>query len=326
MEERNLQKDINMNKIRSLAYGQEGASKSEMTRETGLSFPTVTRIVDALCESGELIELGQGDSTGGRPSARYGLNFRFSLFLLIRIEGMELSWSIKDLAEEAVEEGNSLAGHGMIEKLDELIRMKEKEYPSIKAISIGIAGMVTDGMVVDSYTSEEMKGINLLTHFKNLTDTPVQLQNDMNLTALGGWWRSKERPTSSVAIYLGKTCFGAGIVLGGEVWAGACDFAGELGYLPSFGQELFRMDGKPKVNEITEHYITLIRIYVSVINPEQIILYENSYIKGEMDEIRKRCVQCLPEKAVPGIELSDNYKADYEKGLYAMARKIMKEG
>lgn len=290
------------------------ASKSEMARETGLSFPTVTRIVDTLCQSGEVVELGQRDSSGGRPSVVYGLNARFSLFLLIRIDGSEIFWSVMDLAEETLEAGKLLAESGLIEALDELIRQREREYPAVKAISVGFAGMVADGTVVESYLSAEVRGINFLKHFKNLTDTPVQVHNDMNLIALGGWYRSKEKPSSSVSLYLGKATVGAGLVLGGEVWTGAADFAGELGFLP------FQ---KSEINDFLEYYVMLIRTYAVILNPERIVLYENPYIRGRGDEIRKRCAQCLPEKGMPEIGISDEYETDYETGLYAMAKKIM---
>lgn len=323
MEEKNLQKDIHIENIRALMRCREMASKSEMTRETGLSFPTVTRIVDALCEDGELVELGRGESTGGRPSAFYGRNTRYTLFLLIRIEGKEISWSVRDLAEQAVEDGKILTESGLVETLDALILQTEEKYPAVKAISIGIAAMVADGMVVESYASAEMKGVDLLKHFRNLTDTPVQVHNDMNLIALGGWHRSKIKPSSSVALYLGKPCMGAGIVVGGEVWPGVTNFAGELGFLPIQQPDGLDTDMQADAETVMEYYTALIRIYASVLNPQRVVLYENSIIKGNIDEIRRRCAGYLPEKGMPEIEVSDAYETDYEKGLYAAAGKIM---
>lgn len=318
-------KDIHTVKIREFINRKKRATKSEMVRETGLSFPTITRIVDSLCETGELEDLGQGDSTGGRPSSVYGLNVSFSLFLLIQIEGREISWCVMNLAEQMLDDGKIELIGDLVETLDELICKKEQEYPALRAISIGIAGMVTDGTVVESFAYAELKGLNLPIHFKNLTDLPVEVHNDMDLIALGRWFQIKEKPISSVAIYLGKCGFGAGIILRGEVWRGNGGFAGELGFLPFLEQGTSCIKHGFSAMDVVEYYTRLIQIYAVILNPEQIVLYQNPFIKGRMDEIRQSCCRCIPEKGMPNIELSDDYETDYKKGLYAAAKNL-KEG
>ena len=63
------------------------------------------------------------------------------------------------------------------------------------------------------------------------TGLPVVLDNDANCAAFGEWWlgagRSSER---LIGLTLG-TGIGGGIVLGGEVYRGASDSAGEVGHM-----------------------------------------------------------------------------------------------
>ena len=66
---------------------QDGVfSKNELARQTGLSFPTVGRIIDDMVERGEAREAGVAASTGGRCAMRYELDMHYRLFLCLRLE------------------------------------------------------------------------------------------------------------------------------------------------------------------------------------------------------------------------------------------------
>ena len=82
---------------------QEGpVSKSQVARQLGLSFPTVTRLLEDLGASGEVLTQGMGTSTGGRCPCHYRLNPDYRLFLLIQVEDGHMRWSLKNLDEETV--------------------------------------------------------------------------------------------------------------------------------------------------------------------------------------------------------------------------------
>ena len=71
-------KQLNKEHIRAYMGKHTSASKSQIARELGLSFPTVGRLIDELCSDGELTEQGAGSSTGGRCACIYELNPLFS--------------------------------------------------------------------------------------------------------------------------------------------------------------------------------------------------------------------------------------------------------
>jgi hypothetical protein len=316
-------KDINTEKIRNFMKHKLQASKSEIARETGLSFPTVTRIMDGLCASGEIIDNGQGNSTGGRCASIYSLNPRYSLCLLIQIEGKKVKWVIKDLEGIVVTMDEFSFEKGLLEGLDNLINKLEKDYPVLKAIVIGIAAMVKGGTVEEATGFKDIKGVDIPLHFRNLTNIPVQIHNDMNLIALGQWYQSKQKAKSSVSIYLGENGLGAGMIIDGEVWCGATDFAGELSYLPLYENTSVWQEENFHNIDVVDYYTKLIQIYTIVFNPEQVILYNNIYISDKIDNIRRNCYKFLPSKVVPHIEVSKSYQSDYENGLYAKAKKMM---
>ena len=90
-------KQLNKERIRAYMGKHESASKSQIARELGLSFPTVGRLIDELCSDGELTEQGAGSSTGGRCACLYELNPLFSLYLLVQVESDRVCWNLKDM-------------------------------------------------------------------------------------------------------------------------------------------------------------------------------------------------------------------------------------
>ena len=97
-------KQLNKEHIRAYMSKHTSASKSQIARELGLSFPTVGRLIDELCSDGELTGQGAGSSTGGRCACIYELNPLFSLYLLVQVESDRVCWNLKDMRENTVEQ------------------------------------------------------------------------------------------------------------------------------------------------------------------------------------------------------------------------------
>src|SRR5437016_11354183 len=60
---------------------------------------------------------------------------------------------------------------------------------------------------------------------------PATLDNDANCAIFGEWWRGAARGANHVVGLTIGTGIGGGIVLGGEVYRGASDIAGEIGHM-----------------------------------------------------------------------------------------------
>lgn len=97
-------KQINTDRIRTFMEQEGSVSKSQIARQLGLSFPTVTRLLEELCSGGEVLTQGTGTSTGGRCACYYQLNPDYRLYLLIQVEEGRMRWSLKNLDEEPVEQ------------------------------------------------------------------------------------------------------------------------------------------------------------------------------------------------------------------------------
>ncbi|HYK82860.1 MAG TPA: ROK family protein [Gemmatimonadales bacterium] len=64
-----------------------------------------------------------------------------------------------------------------------------------------------------------------------LLGLPATLDNDANCAIFGEWWRGAARGADHVVGLTIGTGIGGGIVLGGEIYHGASDIAGEIGHM-----------------------------------------------------------------------------------------------
>lgn len=315
-------KQINLDRIRIFMEQNGPASKSQISRQTGLSFPTVTRLVDELCAGGELLPQGTGNSTGGRCASYYQLNPLFHLYLLIQIEDGRVFWNLKDIRAGLVEQGEFYFQEFSLERLDSLIRETGERHCRLRAVSIGIAALVSRGVVEEPAAFRCLKGISLTDHLKDVTPLPVVFENDMNYLTMGCWTGRQHPVNSLITLFQNKYGMGGGMMINGKLWTGASGFCTEPLFLPFLEQYWEGLDRQPPQDDVTELYAKLIQIYTFTINPAMVVLYHTPFLEGKLDDIRSMCASCIPAKALPSIELSRDYQGDYERGLFAMARSI----
>lgn len=313
-------KQINTDRIRTFMEQEGSVSKSQIARQLGLSFPTVTRLLEELCSGGEVLAQGTGTSTGGRCACYYQLNPDYRLYLLIQVEEGRMRWSLKNLDEEPVEQAEVSFQVFSLEKLDRLILDIAGRHQRLKAAAVGIAALISRGMVEESEAFPCLHGINLIEHFKSVTPVPVVLDNDMNYLTMGCWNSYRFRANSLITLYMGSCGMGGGMVIDNRLWAGTSGFC-EPAFLPFMEPYWEELRRKPRTMDVTELYIRLIQIYTFTVNPAMIVLYRHPLLEGKLDHIRRGCAGLIPAKALPAIELSNSYQEDYENGLFAVARR-----
>ena len=312
-------KQLNKEHIRAYMGKHTSASKSQIARELGLSFPTVGRLIDELCSDGELTGQGAGSSTGGRCACIYELNPLFSLYLLVQVESDRVCWNLKDLRENTVEQG---CLPFEILSLEQLVLDIHHRYPRLKAAAAGIAALVNHGVVEETNQYIGLKGFNLEEHFRHLVPIPMTVGNDMDFLTMGCWAQKHPDAGSLVTLFMGGNGIGGGMVINGRLWTGASGYCSEVGFLPVYGRLNKGSLGLPPAEHISELYARLIQIYAVTVNPHMMVLYRHPLLEGRLDEIRRLCASYLPSKAIPSIELSYDYQQDYEKGLFTVAKSL----
>lgn len=319
-------KELNLHLVRLALEGGAAMSKTSLAAATGLSFPTVSRTVDALAEAGELRGRGMQASTGGRAAKLYALDPAFNKFLLLRLEGETLHWSLRDRFGTCLDSAAETCPSPYLEQIAALIQRVQVRNPQLRTVAFGIAAYVHQGVVYEAELYPELRGVNLRTEFQDRCSLPVVVENDMPSAALGYWAAHRDEACDAAScIYIGNSGPGCATVLDGRPLRGHRSFAGEIFYLPML--EKLRKDGPPDFRRIdmTAFYAELVQNLAALIAPDRVILYKNPYLQEGTERIRARCCESLPSYNVPELVISDDFGQDYERGLWELAKRLWKE-
>lgn len=320
-------KEINMQLIRRHLENGKSLSKTALAAATGLSFPTVSRTVDALVNNGELQECGTQPSSGGRAAKVYALEPSYYMRLLLRLEGKYLYWTLCDRLGACIEHGETVCSSAYLENIAALIQRVQVRYPRLCAVALGVAANVHQGVVRETFRYPELRGVNLATELYNKCGIPIALETDVLAASLGYWTEhQKENIEAVTCIYIGEVGIGSSTIIRGEPLRGRDGFAGEVHYLPIHSKILSQAPDEVSEMDIAAYYARLLQCIVVLLNPERIVLYQNVWLSDKTDRIQMMLEQNVPKHVVPEIIISNQYAKDYEKGLLELARKLTQKG
>jgi glucokinase len=108
---------------------------------------------------------------------------------------------------------------------------KYRDTAPLLGIGIGVPGIIDmqTGVVREAENLSGWKDYPASADIGRRLETPVILENDANVAALGEQWLGAAKDYSDMAILTLGTGVGGGMVLGGAIWHGANGMAGEFG-------------------------------------------------------------------------------------------------
>ncbi|TMD24011.1 MAG: ROK family protein [Chloroflexi bacterium] len=115
----------------------------------------------------------------------------------------------------------------------ETLRQERSSPPRIRALGIGLPGPVDPaaGLVISPANLPGFRNVPLNRILTNATGIPSFLHHDAHLAALGEHRRGAGRGASELIYVTVSTGIGAGLLLRGELYAGAHGIAGEVGHI-----------------------------------------------------------------------------------------------
>lgn len=316
-------KNMNVDAVRCALREGGAMSKSALARQTELSFPTISRTVDELLERGELQESGIEESTGGRCAKIFSINPLFAVSCMLHIEEGDLVWFVCDLSGERAAQGSEAYEAGSaLPALQALLDRILSDFPQLGSIAVGLSGIVSGGTVLAAFDCEALNGVSLCTVLGERYSLPVAVENERNLAAAGFFSRTQSAfPSASlVCIHMGKNGIGAGLVLGGSIWHGLFDFAGELSFLPAAQNDAAAFSS---LDALVDYYASIIQSYAALLGPNRVVIYDSPQLEESPSLLQERCAALLPEPAIPKIEYSSEFLSDYERGLWAVSHGLL---
>lgn len=321
-----------LSSIRAALLELGSATKVELSRKLGISFPTVSKFLTQMEKDGEIFSAGLDGSSGGRRASRYVYNPDYLLGLALFLEKTETNYTIFNASGEIKEQGTT---SGML--LDPVICLSDQigkilaKYPQIGSIAVGVPGAVNNGRIIYIPGYEQFHHFDLKSDFEERFSIPVAVENDMNAAILGySLNAAKTENPSMIYLYFGQNGPGAGILVNGDVVRGSTFFSGEVSFVPQYDNRNFLQalkreagpgeisDGEKEIDAISR----LVASFTAILNPHAIIFCDDEANGQLLDRIASRSAAYIPEEHLPELTTSD-WKRDYLRGLQSLGLDLM---
>ena len=238
-------KKQNRTTVLDLFLEHKELTRADVSKLTGISLPTVLKIVDFLRMKQILIDkpdaLTLSDSGLGRKSQLLQLNENSYSTIGIYFEGNYLHVGLINLAYSIIDQKafplNSLKvseDHfsSLSYMLTDTVRYLCSQHPTteILGIGFGLPGIVDyqNKKIMKKNYQFFIEFYDLFPAFKELKDFPLFIENDINAASLGEiLLRNRSHNGNLIYLSLGSG-FGSGIIIDGEIWHGANNFAGDI--------------------------------------------------------------------------------------------------
>ncbi len=216
-------------------------SRSELTRITGLTPPTVARIVGDLANIDQLVEyVGVGASSGGRPPVIVKFKNEGNYIIGIDLGATYIRGCLVDLNANFISEiqipteiENGFTS--IIEKVTQVIhklQSRKEDNAKIWGVGIGVAGLVNDETgIIESSPDFGWTNIKLSEELKSKLDLPFFFDNSTRLMALGELKLGANQNLKNFSIINVGYGIASGLVVGGQLLRGHKGFAGEFGHI-----------------------------------------------------------------------------------------------
>lgn len=216
-------------------------SRSDLTKITGLTPPTIARIVGELVKKDKLVEyLGVGNSSGGRPPVIVKFKSEGNYIIGVDLGATYIRGCLVDLNANfiseiqiptEIEKGFSVIIEKVVHVIERLKSRKEKDA-KIWGVGIGVAGLVnsTTG-IIERSPDFGWTNIDLRKELTNKLNIPFFYDNSTRLMALGELNLGINQNIKNFAFINIGYGIASGLVLEGKLLKGNLGFAGELGHI-----------------------------------------------------------------------------------------------
>jgi len=250
-------KDMNRHIVFNLINELEVTSRAEISKRTGISAPTVLKIVSFLAEEGLVLELGEGESSLGRKPHMLTLNRDKLYSAVFFIEGELLKLGVVNIVGEISYQKTlrcepNLGGiinricNGLV---DGLFAEAGISLDKLMGIGIALPGMYDNK--TKTVITAPLVGISEPTcireYIHNLEqkyNVLILVENDVNCQCLGEFKVTKMPEDSDLLMISVGTGLGASIILNGKLRHGVNNMCGEIGYM-SFEDDFIARLGSP---------------------------------------------------------------------------------
>jgi len=233
---------LNKIKVLELIRKERSISRADIAKQTRLSAPTITRIVDSLIKNEKLvIDLGLGTSDGGRPPNLVSFASQARFIIGVDIGRTNISAALADLDATIVQEelrptGADEGYERVIARvatlIEELITKSKVDRRNIMGVGLAVGGLMDKGRGIIEFSPDfQWRNVDPATTLSEAVGLPVMIDNVTRVAAIGELhYGIGERFRNFICINIGYG-IGAGIIINGMPFYGSHGVSGEFGHI-----------------------------------------------------------------------------------------------
>lgn len=219
---------------------QEGLSRIELARSLNLAPSTVGIYVNHLVEEGFLFEGKAAERDFGRPPTILALNPQGGRFIGVDFEARSIMAIAVDFSQRPLKQFHDTITaaepvENILRKIEHAVEVVSSgDDRKVLAIGVGVPG-VLDPVKGIALSYKHIKGwekVPLVNRLHARFGVPVFVENTIRTMALAELWFGQGRGLRNFVCLGMRSGLGAGIIIGGEVYRGADNRAGEIGDWP----------------------------------------------------------------------------------------------
>jgi glucokinase-like ROK family protein len=233
---------INKQRVLRLIRTAGPMSRADAAEQTGLTRPTISAVVAELLEEGWVEEMGTGESSGGRPPILLRFNPRARYVIGAELSAGHVRAVLADLAgtvirrvKYRVESTDPMRELGRVERAvrELLAGLPQTGRPvPVAGIGLGITGVVDPRTATWRYSPHfEVRDLPVAQILEERLVLPVWVENDARAMAWGEHSFGAAKGIDHFAFIRVGVGIGAGLIIGGQLYGGAVEGAGEIGHM-----------------------------------------------------------------------------------------------
>jgi len=304
-------------------YRNGQASNPTLSKLTNMSSPTINKLLLELVDLGIVMELGHGDSIGGRRPNLYGINPNAKYIISVDIDCRMIKMGVFNLQNEAVSDiityfdnvkNKKQVFEEIFKRLDVLLASLNFDFSQYLGIGISLPGLV-EAKTGETYSDLLIDGLGLEEAFYAKYKLPTFTGNDSRVMALGEQAFGAARNKENVLCINICDGIGMGMIVNGKIYEGKSGFAGELGHINVVDDGLLCTCGKKGCLETVASGTALIQhAQKGISEGKQSIISE--MVENNLDRIHvSTIIDALENGDVFAIDLISQAGAYLGKGI-----------
>nr|WP_245368536.1 ROK family protein [Paenibacillus silagei] len=219
-------------------------SKQTLLDESGLTISTLTRILDELLSQELLVEVGFGESTGGRRPTLYETNPSYAYLLGLEISRTHAKLVLTDfhlrlLGEHTWSMDAGLTPELLMESLHrqglQMLDAASVQLSRVAGLGIGAVGPLdrTAGVILNParFPAEGWSQVHIKEQLEQRLGVPVYLDNGANTALLGEYWAGSNRMHQHLLYLHAGIGLRSAIMNDGRLLYGMTDTEGAVGQM-----------------------------------------------------------------------------------------------